>query len=366
MMKVEPREIRAMLQQRLPDLLAKLFPHYRVTFPVMTPRNPTRDDKHAGSFVVWTAGAAAGGFNEYSPRGPACSGDVIDLIAYVNGRAGDRRFALAFARDFLGLETMDAAALTRSRREARAHASQVTAAQSEQIAGRIKKANALWMKSLPIAGSVAETYLASRRIPLAIIRHREDDLRFVPRLEWWKGTKWDRSTTPWTKLEEGPHLPAMIAAMRNLAGDITAVHCTFLRLDGSGKADVAEPKLIRGLAKGAAIRLTRGDADMDVAEAIEKGVVDPLIVSEGIENGLSLALGAPEARVWAAGSFRTMLDAPVEPDIFDPLVFGLDNDDDPKAADAIADRIDALREAGKRVGQMRAHAGKDFNELVQA
>ena len=110
MVNVDAREIRALLQRDVLTLLRKLFPRYSITSPVFTPLNPTREDKTPGSFVIWTAGAAAGGFNEYSPRGQA-RGDVIDLIAYVNRKPGDRTFAFAWARDFLGIRKMSEAQL---------------------------------------------------------------------------------------------------------------------------------------------------------------------------------------------------------------------------------------------------------------
>lgn len=363
---VTPREIRAMLQGRLDELLGKLFPRYGVTHPVFTPLNPTRNDKRPGSFVIWTGGAAAGGFNEYSPAGPPASGDVIDLIAYVHNRAGDRKFALAWARDFLGLKTMAPEQKRAAVRQAREAAAAVTAQQSEAIRKKIERANALWRKTLPIAGSVAEIYLASRRIPLQLIQHREDDLRFLPDLDFWTLGEWDRSKTPWLCVKEPPRFPAMVSAMRNPAGDITAVHCTFLRRDGSGKADVGpgvQAKLIRGNARGSVIRLTRGADDMPLAEAIEQGVCCPFGISEGIENGLSVAMALPEARIFAAGSFDLMLAAPV-PAIADPAFYIRDNDNNAKADERMQDRLDELSGAGIRATQMAPHDGKDFNDLM--
>lgn len=363
--RIEPREIRGLLQRDLTRLLSKLFPQWPVTSPIMTPLNPTRDDKRPGSFVIWTSGPAAGGFNEYSPRGPAARGDVVDLIAYVHKCPGDRRFALRWARDFLGLEKMDPAEVGRIKASARNHVSITNAAASQASADKRKKAMAIWQRTLPIAGSVAETYLASRRIAYSLIEHREPDLKYIPQLEHWKSAEWDRSTTPWTKIRDGHRGPAMVAAMRNLAGDITAVHCTFLRADGSGKADVAEPKLMRGDAKGSAIRLTRGVDDMPLEEALVSGVIGGIAVGEGIENCLSCAFDVPE-RIWAAGSFDLMMALPVDHAAFDPVIYLLDNDNNAKAADQVQDRLDELQGLGKSATSMRPPGGvKDFNDLIQ-
>lgn len=371
MTQIDAREIRGLLQRDLTSLLAKLFPRYTITQPVFAPLNPTRNDQHPGSFVIWTAGAAAGGFNEYSPKGPPASGDVVDLIGYVHNRAGDRAFAFAWARDFLGIKTMSADQLKAIKGKARAHVQQVTAAQSSALADRRKKALDLWKRTLPIAGSVAETYLASRRIPYVLIKNREDDLRLIPRLEHWKGTTWDRKTTPWTKIASGGEFPVMVAAMRNLAGDLTAVHCTFLRSDGSGKADVSEPKLIRGDAKGSAIFLTRGAGNLSLAEARDEyakhGVVHAVMPFEGIENALSYATEVPEPRIIACGSFDLMLAFRVEDEpCFDPVIYGLDNDDNPRAEEKIIDRVDEVRASGRDCSRARPPRGvKDFNDLIR-
>jgi hypothetical protein len=370
MTQIDAREIRGLLQRDVTKLLNRLFPQYTITSPVFAPLNPTRDDKTPGSFVIWTGGPAAGGFTEYSPRGQA-RGDVIDMIAYVHKRPGDRAFAFAWARDFLGIRNMSEAQLRSMKGSARAHVHQEVAANSAAIADRRKKALDLWRRTLPISGSVAETYLAARRIPYVLIRNREDDIRFLPRLEHWKGTEWDRSTTPWTKIKSGGEFPCMVAAMRNLAGDITAVHCTFLRSDGSSKADVGEPKLMRGDAKGSAIRLTRGDGNLSLEEAREAfaqhGVVHPFMPFEGIENGLSYAVEVPEPRIWACGSFDLMLALRVEDEAtFDPVIFGRDNDDNPNAENAMVDRIDEVRASGRDCSHARPPTGvKDFNDLIR-
>lgn len=365
------REIRALLQQRHVELLGKLFPRYDITFPVFTPLNPTRPDKRTGSFVIWTGGTAAGGFNEYSPKGPPASGDVLDLIAYVHNRAGDRRFAFTYARDFLGIRAMTPEQLRSAKGTARQVAHEITAAHSQAIADRRRKALDIWNRALPLSGSAAEIYLASRRIPYVLIQNREDDLRFLPRLEHWKDTVWDKSTTPWTKVKSGGEYPVMVGAMRNLAGDITAVHCTFLRPDGHGKAPVSEPKLMRGDAKGSAIRLTRGAGNLSLEAArgafLRDGALHPFMPFEGIENALSYAMEVPEARIWACGSFDLMMALRVEDEpCFDPVIYGLDNDDNPKAEEQIIDRMDEVRASGRDCSRARPPAGvNDFNDLVR-
>lgn len=360
----DARTIRVMLQERLPELLHKLFPNYDITYPVFTPLNPTRHDEHPGSFVIWTRGAAAGGFNEYSSkRGAQASGDIIDLIGYVHRQGRDkagRRFAMQWAEDFLNIK-----ALSREQRASAASAAKrvahaVVQAESEAAIAKRRRANQLWGRSLPIAGSIAEDYLASRRIPLVLLKNFTGDLRFIPSLEHWKSQKWDGDRL----IENGPKFPVMIAALRNVAGDITAVHCTFLRNDGSGKADLGkQAKLMRGVAKGSAIWLSHGPAGVPPHEAA--GEFSPLIVGEGIETTLSVALSVPEARAAAGGSFDLMLALDVRHVVFDPVIYALDNDGDEDHGEAIADHIHALREAGKRAGTMAPQGAKDFNDVIK-
>jgi phage/plasmid primase-like uncharacterized protein len=76
----------------------------------------------------------------------------------------------------------------------------------------------------------------------------------------------------------GIRLPAILAPIVNVSGVQTGVHLTYLRCDGSGKADVGSREFqreCRGLVRGGVIRLAEHDPDY------------PLIIGEGIETTLS-------------------------------------------------------------------------------
>jgi hypothetical protein len=80
----------------------------------------------------------------------------------------------------------------------------------------------------------------------------------------------------------GVELPALVAPIVNIAGELIGVHATFLMSGGSGQAFVkpsnGEPDLRRqcnGVVRGGAIRLAPLDPDRE------------LIVAEGVENTLS-------------------------------------------------------------------------------
>jgi hypothetical protein len=120
----------------------------------------------------------------------------------------------------------------------------------------------LWSKSAPLQGSLAEAYLRSRGCFIA-----SSSLRFLP--------------------ARGDHPPAMIA--RFGTGEVTGVHLTKLRADGSGKAGTEKDKIIIGPSLGQAIVL------QDNAEREE------LLVAEGIEDTATLA-NATGWSAWAAGT----------------------------------------------------------------
>jgi putative DNA primase/helicase len=73
-------------------------------------------------------------------------------------------------------------------------------------------------------------------------------------------------------------LPAMVALMRDAVSNVpTGVHRTFLRSDGSGKADVAPAKMMLGRAAGSVVKLTP-----------DEDVVAGLGLSEGLEDGIAI------------------------------------------------------------------------------
>jgi len=65
--------------------------------------------------------------------------------------------------------------------------------------------------------------------------------------------------------------PAMIAAVTNVMGGLTAVHETFLNFSGSDKARLADSKFIKGPPSGGAVRLfpIPNDGSLGTAEGIE-------------------------------------------------------------------------------------------------
>lgn len=190
-----------------------------------------------------------------------------------------------------------------------------------------KRALACWREAQPIGGTIAETYLRGRGITCTL----PDSLRFHPDC-WHPGAQ---------------RAPAMVARIDGLPR--LAVHRTYLRPDGSGKADLDPPKAMLGAALGGAVRLT-------VAQG-------PLVVAEGIETALSLASGllCRPATVWACLSTSGMAGLRL-PDSPHRLTIATDGDEAGKAAGRkLAERAAAL---GWSVSLLPAPEGRDWNDIL--
>jgi hypothetical protein len=108
---------------------------------------------------------------------------------------------------------------------------------------RAALAHSLWREALPIAGTVAEAYLRGRAITCPL----PETLRFAP--SCWHVT--------------GRRYPALVALVEGAEG--FAVHRTYLREDGTGKADGDPPKAMLGGVAGGAVRLAQGPGPLVVA-----------------------------------------------------------------------------------------------------
>ena len=206
-----------------------------------------------------------------------------------------------------------------ARREAERKAS---AARRERLAQR------LWQAALPVAGTVAETYLRGRGIACPL----PPSLRFHP--ECWHGPTATRH-------------PALVALVEG--GDGFAVHRTYLRADGTGKAALDPAKAMLGATAGGAVRLAKASGGLAVAE--------------GVETALSLACGllrAP-ANVWAALSTSGLRGLRLPPEA-ERLTIAPDGDPAGReAAHALAERAHA---AGWKVSLLPAPEGRDWNDIL--
>jgi hypothetical protein len=208
-----------------------------------------------------------------SPKGPAGKwtdaatsehGDLLDIIRESLGLR-DFREAAVEARRFLKLPRSELELVPKPVRPSAA-------------VGLQEAARRLFAISVPIEGTIVETYLRRRGIPHV---HHGGSLRFHPRCYYRPDELLPTET--W---------PAMIACVTDLDGRITGVHRTWLDPDGFdrirlGKAPIDTPRRAMGDLLGNAVRF--GPADDDV-----------LVAGEGIETMLSLRCIVPTLSMAAA------------------------------------------------------------------
>jgi hypothetical protein len=203
---------------------------------------------------------------------------------------------------------------------------------AEQAAAQRKRtmqAEQLARETVPIIGTIAETYLRGRGITCPI---PTDALRFHPKC-------WHPS---------GKHLPAMVARVKGSDG--YALHRTYLKPDGSGKADVEPAKAMLGTCAGGAVRLLEADG--------------PLVVAEGIETALSLASGLLKtpATIWAALSTSGMKKLRLPPD---PARLTIAVDGDTAGAEAAHVLAERAHDLGWAVSLLPAPDGQDWNDVLR-
>jgi hypothetical protein len=368
------KEIREGLIGRASDVCRQLLPHGRMDGGQWCSSNPriAGDDRKTPALKVRLSGGAVGAWTDWRNGRDGQAGDIIGLVAYLNGT--DTKGALAWARDFLGLKAM-----TRAEREAMRFAAQARAKKQSEDAEKLRakkllSADRKFSLAAPIgAGSPAETlaraYFTARRCPLEAVKTLNTlSFRFAAQSEWWKGAKWERLLTGGHfKAEDGPIFPAIHSAMRQATGIVTACHCTFLDPVKPAKAPVEPAKLMLGEAKGAVIEIAMGPSGKPFWQADIDGLApSPVSLVEGIETGTSIAGEiSGESRVWACGSLSGFAHAPVWLDCVSEIVVWRDNNHgNPQARKQFDAALEELERWGKRVSVLASHVGDDFNDLM--
>lgn len=255
-----------------------------------------------------------------------------------------------------------------------------------------EKARALFERTTPAAGTLAEEYL-TRRVPdlRCVDRRVLQQLRFTCLDYYYEIAPAEEEKRPkehdrWRVLGR---FPAMVAPVQTVTGVIKGVHITFLAADGSGKLRVCHPhtgerlpaKKMRGTVWGGAIRL--GPA------------AESMAVSEGIENGLTFLAAKPDTPLWVAGSLGNIAGIGVGqgpphpspkrpgqllpsefPDLAHPgialpaevkelwLISDNDSKDQPSADCLINRACRRFSQLGLRVRLIKPPAGKDLNDVA--
>lgn len=272
---------------------------------------------------------------------PACSGtdrfSVNTKRRVFNCRGFGGGDVIAMTQHALGLDFAGAVEFITG--EARAVPSQREPSPSK-LAGvddekrRIERACEIWRASVDPRGTIAEAYLKSRRLQLdadiagAVLRFNQT----CP----WRDNEADRTI----------FVPAMIAAMRSIAGDeITAIHRTQLSYGGKKLA-----RRMLGIVAGAGIKL-------DPDDAVEGG----LHIGEGIESCLSARqLGLRPT--WALGSSGAIAAFPVLGGVECLTILAEHDSASAKAVEACGGRWHG---PGREVLINKAIGGKDLNEVLR-
>lgn len=193
----------------------------------------------------------------------------------------------------------------------------------------------VFAQAVPITGTLAEVYLESRGIRVQGHKVRST-LRF-------------HSSLPHSRTKQ--NLPAMVARLRDSNGKPMGIHRTYLKSDGSGKADLqGGAKMMLGACGGGAVRF---------------GPDRPVIaIAEGIETALSIGV-ASRLTVWATLStsgLKGLILPP--PPIAEVVVIAADHD--PAGISSAEEAAARFEAEGRAVSIITPQAkGADFNDVLR-
>jgi putative DNA primase/helicase len=108
----------------------------------------------------------------------------------------------------------------------------------------------------PIKGTLGGLYLEERGVEIAL-----DRVRFHRRLERWEQRD--------GKAYLAGHHPALVQLVTDVQDRPVAIQRTYLRDDGTGKADVPEPRKYLGSPMGGAVRLAPVAEELVIGEGVE-------------------------------------------------------------------------------------------------
>lgn len=317
--------------------------------------NPTRADAHLGSFVITTAGGRAGIWCDFATSNPRTGkphgGDPLALIAYIE-YGGDNAKAVRWARRFLGLDGGEVSAVSRRKlADARTAAVRREASAKSEAVERRSQAWRLWLGAREsLKGTLAEAYLLGRGIDLARLGRQPKALRYHSQCH---------------NTESGKAWPALLAAITDKQGRHISTHRIWLKIQADKtviKAPLKNPKKALGLYFGGTIRLWRGAGRVPLSKA-EAG--ETVALTEGIEDGLTVALARPDLRVMAAVGLSNMANIELPDEVMTVMICADNDRPGSDAAKALRRAQERFLSEGRRVLIARPPAGvKDMNELL--
>lgn len=362
------REISAMLADRIDSVCRSLGLDGARVNGALTPRNPTRNDRNPGSFVIMLSGQRQGRWDEYATGD---FGDALDLVAYINFGRVDRTSkaeALTWAKRFLGVGDhthMDPAhsrKLEAARREMEANTAKAQRLADTRQEKDRRSAKAMMLGANELApGQPGWTYLKDcRRIPLEL----------APRMPWAC-----RSHPGLKHVETGLVVPCLVSGFLLDDGTVAAVHRIFLEPDGSDQLKAAKAgghatkKIWPGGWLGATIPISRGKTGLAPRLAHDRGLTDEVCYAEGVEDAWTGAMLNPDWRVYAVGASRNF--AEIEPpECAGSVIVLRDRDPDRKVRDGVTKKVDALRQRceAREIPFFETwpdRGFKDFNDMIR-
>ena len=194
-------------------------------------------------------------------------------------------------------------------------------------------------RAAPLAGTPAEAYLRGRG--LAFAGDTTDLLAHHDLTHW----------------ETKSGYPAMIGVVRDVAGEVVALHRTYLQVDADApgtvtKAAVSKPRMMLGKVAGGAVRLA----------PINPGAA--LGLCEGIETGLAAMTSCPGLAVWATLSATNLEQVKLPPEAH-RIVILADHDASGAGIRAAETAARRLRGEGRQVAiALPPGEGEDFNDVL--
>jgi hypothetical protein len=273
------------------------------------------------SLGVHLTGAKAGIWSDFATGD---SGDALDLVRAVLDV--DMAEALRWSRRWLGIDDGTADLPTRPAFEP---ANQPVSVDPDRWRGP-------WDKAVPIAGTLAATYLAARGLVFEDPRGRV--LRFARR----RARK--------SEADELEYHPALLAALSDVyTGEQCGLINIYLRPDGSDRLRDQKGKTVHGRAKGAAVMLSPFDEP-----------TYGLTTCEGVETGIAVLMSGL-APLWACGGASVLSSFPVLSGI-EALTVAADADNNNAGQRAAAAAVERWRRAG-RAAVIAAPPAGDWADL---
>lgn len=291
--------------------------------PLSRSSNQLRFGTNHGSLILTIKGEKEGLWYDHQT---GQGGNLLTLIK--EHQDGDFKKALEFAGDFLNLRPD-------VRTKNRIDLSDIASTLPQDKLKTIEYARELANQSLPIHGTLAETYLTTiRGIDIDLC---SDNIRFLPEAR---------------EPESQKMHPALLIIGRGVEGAVDGIQLIYLDSEGN-KLACKEPKRSYGMIKGSAIPVHVGG--------------NLYGVSEGVETALSVAMACKEMTVFASLGSITNFSAMDLQGKNNTLVIFADNDKPGNPANEKTNRAaEELSKKGFNVLICKPREiGKDFNDVLR-